>query len=167
MDAFARTIDAARDVVGCVTETPLVVRPLRYHDRAGIGLALPQPGRLRASGLLRQSTVRVELTLRSDGPEAGVLVDRYGYALFDRNGTELLTWHFHPESAFSDIAFPHLHVSATLRPATADGERGVIPLDKIHLPTGMVALAAFVRMLIEEFGVEPLARDWRERLAEA
>jgi hypothetical protein len=85
-------------------------------------------------------------------------------ALVDRNGTELLAFHHHPGSEAITPAFPHLHVSAALRPAQADGVAGVVPLDKRHIPTGGIGLPEIVRMLIEEFDVEPLAGNWRERL---
>jgi hypothetical protein len=88
----------------------------------------------------------------------------YEYSLRDRDDVELLAWHWHPDSSFVTPTFPHMHISAALRPARANGERGVVPLDKLHLPTGQVSLGAFIRMLIEEFDVEPAAGDWRLRI---
>lgn len=67
----------------------------------------------------------------------------------------------------SPIVTPHLHVSAALRPSSTDGAGGLFPLDKRHLVTGVVPRAAFVRMLIVECGVEPLAGDWQARLVNA
>jgi hypothetical protein len=34
----------------------------------------------------------------------------------------------------------------------------------MHLPTGFITLADIVRLLIDEFGVEPLRADWRDVL---
>jgi hypothetical protein len=106
------------------------------------------------------------MLVRQDDSEQspGVTVDAYSYALHDRGGTELLVYHKHLSRGTDDWRHPHVHVSAALRPALPNGDRAVLPLDKLHLVTGSVPLAAFVRMLIEEFGVRPLADDWRERL---
>jgi hypothetical protein len=60
--------------------------------------------------------------------------------------------------------FPHLHVSASLDAQVNALTRLRIDLDKVHLPTGLVSLQAFVRMLIAEFGVRPLRADWQDRL---
>jgi hypothetical protein len=89
----------------------------------------------------------------------------YAFGLQDRHGVELLAFHRHLPGARGEPRRPHVHVSAALRPRQANGERGLVPLDKRHLPTGAVSLADVVAMLIEEFGAEPLVADWRERLA--
>jgi len=94
----------------------------------------------------------------------GRVTDAYSYALHDRGGTELLVYHKHVAWGTAERRSPHVHVSAALRPARPNGDRAVLPLDKLHLATGAVSLTAFVRMLIEEFGARPLADDWRERL---
>jgi hypothetical protein len=93
-------------------------------------------------------------------------VTGYLIGFHDRAGVELLAWHWQPGPAASGPDHPHLHVSAALRPALSSGDRAVVPLDKMHLPTGVVSLAGVVRMLIEEFGVQPAAADWRQRLAD-
>ena len=95
---------------------------------------------------------------------APVRLVAYRYAWFDRNHTELLTYHWHPGPEFAGPDHPHVHVSAALRPALPNGGRAVLPLDKLHLATGPVPLAAFVRTLIEEFGARPRTVDRRERL---
>ncbi|MFM9107703.1 MAG: hypothetical protein ACKOWF_13505 [Chloroflexota bacterium] len=87
----------------------------------------------------------------------------YDFSPLDRRGIELLAWHWRPSSNHPAPGFPHGHVSAALRPSRPDGERGVFPLDKRHLPTSGVMLEQILRMLIEEFEVEPIAADWRDR----
>jgi len=49
----------------------------------------------------------------------------------------------------------------------AAGDPDVVPLDKLHLPTGHVSLPVVVRMPIEEFGIRPLTPTWQARLTEA
>lgn len=92
-------------------------------------------------------------------------VSGYLVGFHDRAGVELLAWHWQPDAAAAGPDYPHLHVSAALRPLLPSGDRAIVPLDKLHLPTGVVPLTAVVRMLIEEFGVQPRAADWRARLA--
>ncbi len=115
---------------------------------------------MRGCRLAVSDTVR----LKSGAGESGFEAVSYFYALLDRSGVELIAFHWHPNSLFVAPVRPHVHVSAALRPRQPNGERGLVPLDKRHLPTGPVSLADVVAMLIEEFGAEPLVADWRERL---
>jgi hypothetical protein len=91
----------------------------------------------------------------------------YEYRLLDRDERELLVYHWQPGPEHSGPGYPHLHVSASLN-AQADAlTRRSIDLDKLHLPTGIVTLPAFVRMLITEFQIRPLRQEWATRLDEA
>jgi len=161
MDGFSRSADRLRDVAGCVTHDRLVGRTL-LGSVEDVLFQFGTPAPIRARGALRGSAIGVRVTL-----DAGGEVLAYAFTLLGPAGAELLAWHWHPTPEYAAPAFPHVHVSASLRIVGPGGERGLLPLDKRHLPTGPVSLAAFVRMLIEEFGVEPLARDWEARLAEA
>jgi len=88
----------------------------------------------------------------------------YSMTLLDAHNRELLTYHWHPGTFFLGPNHPHIHVSAALDAQVDAVTRREIELDKLHLVTGIVSLAAFVRMLIAEFGVAPLRHDWRETL---
>ncbi len=88
----------------------------------------------------------------------------YVYALLDRSGRELLAFHWHPLASRSLVTFPHAHGSAALRTTTPSGDPGILPLDKVHLPTGYLSLADIVRLLVVEFGVRPRIANWQERL---
>ncbi len=72
--------------------------------------------------------------------------------------------HWHPGRGGLGQDAPHVHVSAALRPGRASGNAAILPLDKRHLLTGPVSLAGFLGMLVGEFGIAPLAADWRRRL---
>ena len=77
----------------------------------------------------------------------------YGYALDDRDGREVLAYHWQPALR---PPYPHLHLG---------GGAGVNALvQRKHLPTGRDAREAVVRLLVEEFEVPPLRRDWRSVL---
>lgn len=104
--------------------------------------------------------------MRQSGDGFGAATTRYAYTLLDHAGRELLAFHRHPDGR-SPVAFPHLHVSAALRGTTPSGEPAVLPLDKVHVPTGHVSAADVVRLLVADLGVETLAADWRARLSQA
>lgn len=88
----------------------------------------------------------------------------YSYHLEDVRERELLAYHWQPGPLFLGPDHPHVHVSAALTAQVDAQSRRQIGLDKLHLATGVVPLAAFVRMLITEFGAAPLRHDWRETL---
>ena len=84
-----------------------------------------------------------------------VRTDGYAYrvTLTDDPSSELISWHWHPDSRPGT----HLHVIA------AHAQYGAI--DKMHIPTGRVALEEVVLFLIEDLDVEPRREDWRDVLA--
>jgi hypothetical protein len=91
----------------------------------------------------------------------------YEYRLLDHQHSELLVYHWQPGAEFSGPDHPHIHVSATLNARTDALATRAIDLDRRHVVTGQVSLAAVVRMLIEEFDVAPQRHDWRETLDRA
>lgn len=91
----------------------------------------------------------------------------YEYGILDRRETELLVYHWQPGSIVRGPDFPHMHVSAALTAQVSATVSQRIPLDKRHIPTGIVTLADVVRMLIAEFGIAERRRDWPARLARA
>jgi hypothetical protein len=74
-------------------------------------------------------------------------------------GAGAFEYHWHPVGA-SPVRTPHLHVNPR-----ADSISGAVSLERLHLPTGPVSLAAIVRFLITELGVEPNRADWVRILA--
>lgn len=78
------------------------------------------------------------------GPKAHTL--SYSYAV-NTSGGPILRFEWHP--ALGTVS-PHLHVY---------GNGSIIggkPFDKLHLPTGRVAVESVVWLLIDGFGVQPL-----------
>jgi hypothetical protein len=80
----------------------------------------------------------------------------YYYELQSRSGAEVLSYHWHPESR-SPATFPHMHIG------TGSGVE-VGGLLKAHFPTPRMALEDFLRMLIEDFGVQCEREDWENVL---
>jgi hypothetical protein len=88
----------------------------------------------------------------------------YAYSLLDSDQTDLLVYHWQPGADFGGPDYPHVHVSATLDAQTDAVTKTPIDLHSVHIATGRVSLEAVVRMLIDEFHIEPQRDGWRELL---
>jgi hypothetical protein len=88
-------------------------------------------------------------------------VSTYRYGLYDRNGREILSYHWHPD-ARSHVTAPHLHIGGGVAPWRPD-------LAKAHIPTGQVTLEDVLLLAIEELtlDVTPLRADWHDILTRA
>lgn len=93
-----------------------------------------------------------------------VAIRTYQYRLLDHDHRELLVYHWQPGPDFQGPDHPHLHVSAALDAQVDAATRREIGLDKLHVATGQVTLAAIVGTLIADFGIAPLRDDWRATL---
>ena len=91
----------------------------------------------------------------------------YEYRILDSLERELLVFHWQPLPIARGPDFPHLHVSATVVAQTSATMSQRHALDKRHVPTGHVSLAAVVRLLIAEFGIAYRHRNWTSRLKRA
>lgn len=93
-----------------------------------------------------------------------IQVRSYLYTVEQREGDEIIAYHWHPFGA-SELDFPHFHVGRAITGAAVRfADRHV---HQIHFPTGHVPLASIIRLLIEEFGVQPLREGWRDVLRQA
>ena len=120
------------------------------------------PNRVRMSA---GETVQIVAT-GAERRDARFRVDTVGYfyQLATAADPELLGFHWTPDAiGVGAVSFPHLHIG----PAIIAGQAAIRPKDlhKAHIPTGVVSLAAIVRLAITEFGVEPLRSDWARVLA--
>lgn len=75
-----------------------------------------------------------------------------------------MAYHWHLVG-LSSITFPHFHLSPRLTPLDLGPRDGQVALGGMHLPTGQVTFADFVRLLITEFGIQPRRTDWDAILA--
>lgn len=83
----------------------------------------------------------------------------YTYELLAQgdNGPEaVVEFHWHPGQT-QNLKWPHLHVNANC----ADGG-----LERVHFPTGRMAIEDFLKLLIRDFGVKPRLpyEQWKEIL---
>jgi hypothetical protein len=165
-------VDALGSATSCVTSRQFVLlAPASVRDGSFAARFL-DPGSLRSpdggpSGLLLDASILFTVA-QPDLPAVRRLweprMDMYRYRLLDRDQTELLVYHWQPGPDFAGPDHPHLHVSAAVRAKVDAMTTRTIDLDKLHIATGLVSLAAIVRMLIAEFDVAPQRADWRETL---
>lgn len=77
---------------------------------------------------------------------------------------EVVTYHWTPNDPNAKRTWPHLHIGSAL--IAPDARREPWSFHKTHLATGPMTAPAFVRMAVEEFGVQPVALDWETRILE-
>jgi hypothetical protein len=172
-------VDALNAVAGCVTAVRLTAVPNAALEPGGLQkisfgrVGIPAHLRAKAGG---QSGLSLDVHHwvttgrrgdRGSRPMTDASTIAYEYRLLDRDEVELLVFHWQPGSGFSGPDFPHVHVSAALTAQVTATHSQRLPLDKRHIPTGLITLADVVRMLIAEFGVAERHRDWPRRLDRA
>ena len=86
-----------------------------------------------------------------------VILRGYRYGILDQQQREIVTFHWHPGRR-SHEHDPHLHVGSVI--VDPDASSFGKPFSRFHIPTGQMALARVVRMLITEFNVVPNRQDW-------
>lgn len=77
-------------------------------------------------------------------------ITAYMYIVDDHRGREVFSYHWQP--SHPEVKFPHLHVEPHA-------------FKKAHFPTGRISLEEVLRLLITDFGVQPLRSDWDKVLA--
>jgi len=176
LDAHTRPI--IRAVKAIVAEQVFVTLSPHASDPtarvAEISSPQGRPFRLKTEGradrlwLRCRVSLRVPLPPKSDSPDAvEITVDSYAYQLFRGDGQtrldEVVAYHWTPNDPAAKRSWPHLHVGSAFLDPVARREPWL--LHKTHFLTGPVSAAGFVRMAVEEFGVQPIAADWADRLA--
>lgn len=152
-----------RQCLRCVTDQPAALRPSPEKDLLRLAfLPLGSAAQLRTGG----QQGRVLLTVQCDimpgqrevhNPWSRAVIVAYRIDI----GHGAISYHWHPVGP-SHVQTPHLHVKAT-----RDMAPGATAIEKLHFPTGPVSLAAIVRFLIDEVGIEPNRADWGRVLADA
>lgn len=156
-------------MLACVTDQPLyaIANGARSDHFDIIFFPPNQAVRLRMVSRTLQPllSLRIELSCRPKSDARNVYIGEvvaYNYRIEASPNIELLAYHWHP-FGFSDQRNPHLHVSHSFDSISL----GAPPLSAMHLPTGIVELPSIIRLLIEEFGIEPRREDWRDVLSRA
>jgi hypothetical protein len=80
----------------------------------------------------------------------------YIYELLDEDARRVIAYHWHPVGR-SAATWPHVHLP-----------KGTpFDLAQAHAPTGRISIEAVLRFAIQDLGVEPLRRNWREAMAKS
>lgn len=155
----------------CLTPQPLLASGRRPSDDPysfsfvprNVPVRLGRPdGRRRVDLFIGHLYLVDEVDVRPDQRWRARSVG-YAYDVLDRDGREILTYHWHPEVAEPDFA--HLHLSGRMASLDLGAGDEPVALGDMHLPTDHVTFAAIARLLIVEFGVESQRPDWESVLS--
>ncbi len=144
--------DAYQLALSCLTLGQFNVegyRPIDFPYRADLQRGRSAP---LANVALTLIVVLRYQTVQEGATRWAVRIAGYHYELQDRDGRELVAYHWHPHGA-GPVTWPHVH----LGPAVGDLWR---PATHAHFPTGQVTIEDIVRLAIREFGATPRRADW-------
>lgn len=169
-EAVVRFVERLRTTTGCITQVPLTAQPTS-SDTYQVIFHSGNPVELRTARGYPPILLSVVLHCRPlPHPDLAqrftIRSTYYAYEILDLDQRELLVYHWHPEGT-SRITEPHLHLSPRIAPvlvASAGESPQHISLTDMHIP-GYIQLEDVVRVLIDEFKVRPLRRDWTTVLA--
>jgi len=123
----------------------------------------PAPLRLRSGqiGLALRVALRYEIVeaVLASPTSWTVRPLGYSYDVLDRDGREVVVYHWHPFGI--GPSFPHLHVSGRVGDLSLGSGLPSVAIGSAYLPTGYVDLASVIQLLIGEFDVSPRRSDWR------
>lgn len=166
--------DWLQQALSCVTDAVLTVSPNGYQPSDAphrLSLGDGTPVLLRAP--LSSGATRVGLSVfqayrivrAGERSVWRIQTVAYQYALDDSDRREILAYHWHPH--IENVVYPHLHINRGAVPREVGSTRlaptqiVLLPeMAQAHLPTRRIALEDMLRLLIEQFRVEPIRRDW-------
>lgn len=136
-------LEPLRRALSCVTTAQLFVPGSKSPGDVEALALSEEPLRLRSTRI--DGGVQLKLVqqfrLVCETPTAWhVSTEAYFYRLNDGAGSELISWHWHPQTG---VSYPHLHVAAGLLDRRA------------HLPSGRVSIESVLRLLLTDLGVPP------------
>lgn len=153
--AVRNYLDPLRLAVSCVTRSVIQVGG-GYQARTEphiLALGAIEPVRVRAAAPMCITIAeQYNILQHADRGVWEVATAGYWYYLYEDADAarELIAYHWHPGGRYS---YPHVHPGHRMREAL--GRKPAL-----HLPTGLITMNDFLRMLIEEFDVRPLRSDW-------
>lgn len=166
---YAAPIERA---LGCIASERLLLahpRPLEVGPVHPLLLNRNQPVVLRGDQRLQFSAgwhFRIVHGSDLETDTFRIELVNYWYVLSSAVGQEILAFHWTPEANPAVTrTTPHLHVGSV----NISQDAPITPktFNKLHIPTGYVSIAAFVRFLIEELKVQPRHARWSEILDDA
>lgn len=128
------------------------VRSIKVPKGAGF-IALAGSKRLHFSAVLEYEIIETDQPGR--GPWK-IRTRKYLYHVVTDDHTEVILFHWHPET--SDRKYPHTHLgSSQLLPTAVVGHGD-------HIPSGRISFEMVLDYLIREQGVVPRRSDWEDVL---
>ena len=156
-EATRRLLGALQRALSCITPAVVIRRPPSDEEPQAFTFR-ERFARLQARPALELSFLHFYDVVSSRGAADAIQTTGYFYQLHERDGTEIIAFHWHPHR-LSSPAFPHLHVLT---------QAGVARIErKHHVPTGFVSAPAVIRFAITELGVLPRRPEWEQVLHEA
>jgi hypothetical protein len=154
-----------RRIASCVSTEPIGAAVLKPGSLAISFLPFGRVVAVRVSGTSARLGIQPKLDFDVLSESGGFRTRLSGYScrVLEPSGREILAFHWHPVGT-SPVTRPHLHVSSRMPPIEI-GQDHVVRVADLHVPTGFLPFAEVVRMLIEEFDVEPRRADWETVLA--
>lgn len=158
-EALQAFIEPLSQVVSCITKN--VLQHDGYHVGRHHALTLSGGETVLKGSKKLTLTLAQRYTVVSSPGDLGPWKTRtmaYAYKLDAEDGTEVFAYHWHPYVSEVSQAEtrPHVHLPHD----HGDGKR-------VRMPTGRVAVEDVIRLLITNFGVEPLRNDWSGVLDES
>ena len=154
--AVQNFLDPLKEAISCITNSVIVQTAARGSYELDAKYALyvgnqttPMFSVSGSSDLLVETSMNFRI-IRDNRPNMGpfrVTITAYNYMIMDAEETEILAYHWHSEAG---LTYPHLHVTKLGK--------------KYHLPTGRVSLEQVIRLLLNDFQVQPRKQHWSKIL---
>ena len=112
--------------------------------------------RVRGGATVRAFRATIQLVVEPERNDWVARAHAYKFAAEGESGDELFSYHWHP---WTSVDFPHLHLEGG-----ALGSGAAREILDAHFPTAEVPFAAFIALLIRDFGVAPIRSDWKQVL---
>jgi hypothetical protein len=113
------------------------------------------------NGLFFTASMKFETLDRGRSEEGGryrISTREYIYEVTGPGSRQIISAHWHPLARNSRFAKPHWHIGGV----TGASDR--VYLDRAHIPSPRVSIEEFIRLMIEDLGVQPRTDDWDSRL---
>jgi hypothetical protein len=155
-DAAQTLRDLFQRALACVTSGVVSLQAVPPETDLVVSLSVAAP-RGRHSLNLRHRYLLVHEPAGRRAERWRLQTTSYMYKLDDREGREILAYHWHPDG-LSHERRPHLHVGVGMGALRPEWQ-------KAHLRTGPVSPSALLVLLIDQLGVSPRRSAWFDDFA--
>ena len=151
-EAVENFLAPIRDAVSCIVPHPALVTNRGYDPKNN-----PHALVLNEGDPVSLPKSKLSLTLnqtygvvRAEGDRGPYKVSTISYIYrIDDSAGELVSFHYHPDH---HVDFCHMHLRQNF--------------DRVHFPTGRVAIEEVIAMLIRDFGIPPRRKNYEALISE-